>query len=459
MAGLCWCAIGFAVMSLAPAEGAPGPVSLGAAARVGESARTVVTLRAEGTFLEEVPQGGSEKAQPPRPRRLKVETRTEFSERVLAIDAGGRAQRVARWVSQAASALNGEIRTRATAIRPEVALLIAERRGESVVVFSPAGPLTRAELEVVEVVGDPLALAGVLPERPVAVGDQWRVGSDAARGLSGYDALAANTLDASLEALDAASALIRLRGDIRGAVLGGTGTIGCDGTLRLDRAAGQITRLELTRRERRKAGPVEEGLDITSTLTVERQSIPAPAELADAVVAALPRDDVPARELLVLIAPESRYSLTHDRDWHLYWDDPRLTVLKRLDHGEVVAQCNVNVGPKVPPGKHQDVEQFRDDVRRALGARFVQFIGAGTVDGDPAGGFRYKVAVEGKQGDVGIRWDYYLIAGPEGDQVLATFTHALAQDAAFGDQDLRLIASFRWGGPTAGAPAPAAAAP
>ena len=216
--------------------------------------------------------------------------------------------------------------------------------------------------------------------------------------------------------------------------------------------SGQIVRLDVTRHETRKAGPVEEGLDITSTLTVERKAIATPAELADQVIAALPRDRDPERELLILMAPDGKYTLKHDRDWHIYWDDSRLTVLKRLDHGEVVAQCNLNVGPKVPPGKHQHPDQFRDDVRRALGARFDQFVGVGEVDGDPAGGFRYKVAVQGRQGDVGILWDYYLIASPDGDQLLATFTHAVAQESAFGGQDVRLVASFRW---TVPAPDPA----
>jgi hypothetical protein len=347
---------------------------------------------------------------------------------------------------QAASALNGEIRTRATAIRPEVALLVADRRGEAVVVFSPSGPLTRSELELVEGVGDPLALSGLLPDRPVAVGDRWTVGRDAARGLSGYDALAANALEATLESRDGDAAAIRLKGTIRGAALGGEGTIDCDGTLTLDPASGQVRRLVLNRRETRKPGPVEEGLDIKSTLTVERQPIATPAELGDSIIAALPRDRDPARELLILIAPDGKYTLKHERDWHIYWDDNRLTVLKRLDQGEVVAQCNLNVGPKVPRGKHQDPEQFRDDVRRALDSRFVQFVGVGEVEGDPAGGFRYKVAVQGRQGDVGILWDYYLVASPDGDQLLATFTHAAAQARAFGDQDLRMIGSLRWTG-------------
>jgi hypothetical protein len=323
---------------------------------------------------------------------------------------------------------------------------VAERRDEAVVVFSPGGPLTRSELELVEGVGDPLALVGLLPDRPVAVGDRWTVGRDAARGLSGYDALAANALEATLETIDAAAAEIRLKGEVRGAVLGGEGSITCEGTLTFDRAAGQVTRLALTRHETRKAGPVEEGLDIKSTLTVERRPIATPAALADPIIAALPRDRDPARELLILIAPDGKYTLRHDRDWHIYWDDNRLTVLKRLDRGEVVAQCNLNVGPKVTRGKHQDPEQFRDDVRRALDSRFVQFVGVGEVEGDPAGGYRYKVAVQGRQGDVGILWDYYLIASPDGDQLLATFTHAAAQARAFGDQDLRIIGSLRWTG-------------
>jgi hypothetical protein len=447
-------ALALAILGLGPGAAAQEAVALRAAARVGESARVVVALRAEGKFLEEVAQGAAENAQPPRVRKIKVETRTEFAERVLAADAEGRIERAARWVFQASSALNGEIRTRATAIRPEVALLVAERRGEVVVVFSPGGPLTRSELEVVEAVGDPLALAGLLPVQPVNVGDHWRVGGDAARGLSGYDALAANALEASVESLDAAEAVLRIKGEVRGAALGGAGTIACDGTVRFNRVAGQITRLDVTRHETRKAGPVEEGLDISSTLSVERRAVATPAELGDAVVAALPTDRDPQRELLVLIAPDGRYVLQHDRDWHIYWDDSRLTVLKRLDHGEVVAQCNLNAGPKVPAGKHQDPDQFRDDVKRALGERFVRFVGVGEVDGDPAGGFRYKLAVQGRQGEVGILWDYYLIASPDGDQLLATFTHALAQGAGFGDQDLRLVASFRWTTPPAVDPKP-----
>ena len=61
-----------------------------------------------------------------------------------------------------------------------------------------------------------------------------------------------------------------------------------------------------------------------------------------------------------------------------------------------------------------------------------------------AGGFRYKVTIEGRQGDAGVLWHYYLIASPTGEQLIATFTLGLAQQAQFADSDLRMIGALEW---------------
>ena len=45
----------------------------------------------------------------------------------------------------------------------------------------------------------PLALGGLLPDGAVAVGARWKVGEAAARSLTGYDTLASNGLEATLE--------------------------------------------------------------------------------------------------------------------------------------------------------------------------------------------------------------------------------------------------------------------
>ena len=336
-------------------------------------------------------------------------------------------------------------------MRPGLSLLVVEQdtaKG-AVVVVSPAGPMTRSELELVQGLGDPLALADFLPRESVAKGKSWKLPESAVVALTGYDALKSSTMEATLEQLDEAAARVRLKGEVQGSALGGAGTMTCEGFLNFDHKAGLVDRLEVNRVESRQPGPVEAGLDVKSTLKVLRRRARLVPELDDAAIANLTLDTTPRRQLLQLISPDGKYNLLHDRQWHTYWDDPKLIVLKRLDKGKVVAQCNLAAGPSAGKGRHQDLAQFRDDLRSSLKQRFVQFLGAGEVDGDPAGGFRYKVGVQGREGELGVFWEYYLVASPAGDQLLATFTLAQDDVAAFGTQDLEIIGSLQWYSPPA----------
>lgn len=433
-----------ALLAMVVWEGAEGPLTLREAARTDQATRVEATLKADGLFRPAAAPG-VKADEAPKPLALKVETQLEFLERVVRLGPGGRPARAVRRVSRAASAINGEIRPASAVLRPEVAVLAAEPGPDGVVVTSPGGPLTRAELELVQGPADPLELDGLLPSKPVSVGDRWKVADPSARALCDYDTLASNTLEATLASADDASAIVNLRGEVRGSVLGGAGSVALSGSYTFDRKAARVSKLVLERAEVRSPGPVEAGLDVKSTLTVSRQTAEVPVELMDEVVARLELDRADAgRTLLRLVPPGGRYTLLHDRAWHTYWDDSRLTVLKRVERGEVVAQCNLAAGPSAGKGRHQDPGQFRDDLKRALGPRFVQFLGAGEVEGDPAGHFRYKIGVQGRQGDLGVVWYYYLIASPDGDQVVGTFTLADTQTRSFGAEDERLIGTFRW---------------
>jgi hypothetical protein len=420
-------------------------VTLREVARVGDLSHATIELKASGMYKPAVPPGAPAAS----PLALKVETRLEFDDRVAAIARDGSPRQAVRQVTRAGATINGEIRPSSSSLRPEMTTLVAERKDGAVTVFSAGGPLTRSELELVQGPGDPLALADLLPPSPVAVGEHWTIGADAARSLSGYDALAANTLEATLEAATEEKATIRLLGSIRGAALGGEGSMACEGSFTFDRAANRIANLSLRRAETRAPGPIEAGLDVKSTLDVAIVAAPGGGVLADDGVVERALAPTPGRDLLQFNAPDGKYSLLHDRNWHLYWDDPRQVVLKRLDRGELVAQANLMAGPDAGKGRHQDPEQFREDVRKALGPRFESIVGQGEVGGVAAGHYRYKVSARGKQGDAVILWHYYLIASPAGQQIIATFTLGQAQEKAFGDQDLLLIGSLEWKMPAA----------
>ena len=309
----------------------------------------------------------------PKPLALEIQSRLIYAERLLqskeaegARSAGKESHaKAVRWVTQAASAINGEIRPTSGVLRSELCLLVAERTADGrVVVVSPAGPMTRSELELVQGLGDPLVLVDLLPPRAVSKGESWKLPSSAVFALTDYDTLKSSTLEATLEHVDSSSARLHLKGEVQGSALGGAGTITCEGFATFDRRGGLIDHLELNRTERAPAG--------TDRGRPGGQKHPqggAPAcglapELADKALTNVPLDTSPPRQLLQLIAPEGKYNLLHDRRWHTFWDDPRVVVLKLFDRGRVVAHCNLTMGPSVAKGKHQDPVQFRNDIKR-----------------------------------------------------------------------------------------------
>ena len=443
------CVVATAVLAAEPAA-SPETAVLRETVRPGDTTAVLIELTAEGTVRTQEPAAGEKARDIP----LKVNHRFDFVDRLQRVSEEGFPQRIVRLVRQAAVAVNVTARPTATEIRPAVSTIVAVRRGDRVESFSPGGPLTRKELDLIETPADPLLLAGLLVEKAVGVGDIWPVRSEVAKLLTQYDALASNTLKAKVESLDADSARIRIAGEVRGAENGAEGVVTIEGRCVFDRKVGRISQLNLTRKESRKLGPVSPAMEMKGTVTLERRAIEPPPELSDKVLAALPTDEGPERFLLRLVPPNAPYTLLHDRGWHLFWDDERQVVLKRLDGGETVAQCNLNVGPNAGRGRHQDPTQFRAEIKQALGARFVTFLADGETDGTADGEFRYRIVAQGKQKDLDVVWIYDLLASGEGDQILAAFTLTAERFKADPAIDSAMLGTLEWtkAAPAASAP-------
>jgi hypothetical protein len=220
--------------------------------RLGPEATTAarIDLKASGLYRPPLPPDSTgPDVKMPKPLDVEIETRVVYRERLLP----GPARRSARLVRQAASAINGEIRPTARQLRPELALLIASRRevDGSVVVVSPSGSLTRGELELVEALGDTLCLADLLPEKPVKKGDAWTIRKTALWAITGYDAVATNNLQGTVESISDDAVSMTIKGDVKGSFLAAEGTMTCDGRLVFDRRAGLVTGLDQDRTGRR----------------------------------------------------------------------------------------------------------------------------------------------------------------------------------------------------------------
>src|SRR5436305_1556599 len=105
-------------------------------------------------------------------------------------------------------------------LRPGRRLVVAQRHQDVPLVYSPAGPLFREELELTSEHFDTLHLTGLLPGRAVSVGDTWKVANGVAQALCGFEGLTEQDLTCKLEQADGRTARVSVRGTAGGIDVG-----------------------------------------------------------------------------------------------------------------------------------------------------------------------------------------------------------------------------------------------
>ncbi len=419
----------------------------------GRVVRGTHEMQADGTFFLDPPADAAKsgKTDNLKPETLKISAKTKLvaQDRWRLGDPGGTAApnslTTLRFVESAETEVGGEIRPAITKVRGERRRVIVDLEDELPRSVSIDGPLTRSELEALTAPADASSLWTLLPKREVEKGERYELDRIAARCLSLYDSLATNALVGEVRELTEESVLIVISGEVRGAVLGAEGVMKIKGELRFDRNTGLVTSLTIERKENRRPGAVEAGLDIESRITIRREVVKDVTTELAGDPKNWPGSVTSAMAKLEWYDPTSTIRLEHDRDWHVTWTDTEESVLKRVDRGgAVIAQCNVKRAPRVAAGHHQDTAQFLQDVREALGGQFRQVFGEGELTRPPGQGYGYKLAVQGVVQDLPVVWYYYLFASPQGDQYVATVTTTQAETEGGGKPGLALAESLRW---------------
>src|SRR5437764_637995 len=110
-----------------------------------------------------------------------------FRERILEAKEKSLPEKVARHYGMAKSSVTVDGSTNGRAIRDDRRLIVAQRHKDQFLAYSPAGPMTHEELDVVSEHFDTLALSGVLPREAVSIGDTWKLGNDVAQALCQFE--------------------------------------------------------------------------------------------------------------------------------------------------------------------------------------------------------------------------------------------------------------------------------
>jgi len=315
-----------------------------------------------------------------------------------------------------------------------------ERAGAVLVDFdSPQGPLTRDELELIDLPGNSAVIHALLPREMVAPGDSWRHDDLTLARLLNLDRVTESDVSSTWRSLEDGIARLELSGTVRGSVKGAATVIQLRGKYQFELESGCIIWLAMSFRENRSIGDLAPGLEVAARLRmVVDPRVEAPL-LGDAELAG----DASSAHLLEYSSPTQGYQLLLDRRWHLIRDDGQTAVLRFYDAETRLAQCNLSRLPDLPAGKHLELTRFQDDIRRALGEKLGAFQQV-TQTTSPDGLRSLRVVASGAVSDVAIQWVYYHLSDDLGRR--ASFVCALEEKhlEKLAGVDAAIAASFRF---------------
>jgi hypothetical protein len=373
--------------------------------------------------------------------KLNVDGNFKYLERRLSgIGREAEALRSARYYDEVSAKIVVNNQTSFGHLRDRLRLVAAQGRQDGVELYSPAGLMTRDEVDLLKIPGDSLAALALLPPGAVEVGDDWKPGHWVNQSLTGLEAVIKSELTCTLKSADDRQATVSFEGEIEGAISGAATTITLNGTYVFDLKEQHLKRLEMTQKEKASVSAVRPGLDVTAKVVMTRTPAAKEGELPESAVAGIP-EAPSAGQLLLSFESPANVRFLYDRGWHVFHKD--VAVLRYVDQGSLIAQCNVSPVPSTAPGRHTPKHQFQADIRAQLGDNLKKIGQTEELTGQ-GGNYLYRVVAIGEVNGTPMHWIYYLCAGPSGRQVSFAFVVETELIERLGDRDREIVKSLEF---------------
>jgi hypothetical protein len=377
--------------------------------------------------------------------RMKMSVAASFlyEEKLLGVTGtGGGPMRSIRYYRQASGAIQSGDHEYKPALRDERRLIAIHVDGPKVTLFSPQGPLTADELELTDVLANSLVLDRLLPEGPVAAGAQWEHSDELVAAVLGLDAIDSNDVKSTFIDVSEGKARFEMSGRVSGAEQGVSTEIELKGKYHFDLQTKRITWFGILVRENRAAGHVDTGFDVVARLQMRITPGGRSEHLTSEVLTGGDLEPTPELTHLSYEPPGGKWRLDHDRRWSVITEEQDQAVLRLIDDGDKLAQCNVALLPQVPDATRLALEGFQSDVIRALGENVKSVIRASQRHNE--NDYRvFQVVAEGETSGVAMHWIYYLVTDKHGRRVILAFVLEKEMLGRFDQAAEGLVATLR----------------
>jgi len=349
-----------------------------------------------------------------------VQADLQYTERFLAIKADG-TLKAARHYGVAEAKIQIKNTELKQSLRNERRLFVIQHKGEDATLYSPIGPLTREELELVDAPGSSTVLAAIIPGKKTAIGDEWKLNNQTVARLLGLEAVSEQEVVAKLTKVEDTLAIFSLDGKITGAVGGVSSEIDLHAKANFDLKKKAVTWLALEYGEKRAIGHAQPGYDATIRVRTVAEPAAGTPELANDALSKLPLEAKPEQTLIEFQAEKAGINLAHDRRWRVMVDRMDIAILRFIDRGDLIAQCNINRLAPLPKDQPLSLTAFQKSVETTLSKNSGQVLEAAQ-ETTKDGGKVLRVTVAGTASEIPIQWYYYHLTDPQNRRASVVIT-------------------------------------
>jgi hypothetical protein len=237
-------------------------------------------------------------------------------------------------------------------------------------------------------------------------------------------------------------ARIQLSGTGKGIELGAMIKVKLAGALQFDMKSKRVVAVEWNQQDERDQGPASPASTINTTITITRSAVDQPSSLSDVAIVSIPDGFEPPAPLLLIESHDlkGRFDYLAAREWQTVANGEDHTVLRLMDAGEFVAQVTITPWTTAEKGKHLSTEQFKKAMEETPGWQLEQELQASEMQAD-GGRYIYRLSTQGQLDGDKVLQNFYLVAGPDGQQVVLAFTLPPKEADRVATRELSLVSS------------------
>lgn len=296
----------------------------------GSEFRVVTNSTISGELLTPVA-----KDRPPAKIGIAGRSSIDYVERTLPVDAKDADFKSLRVYETIAFRKTAGDRTDEMTLRPAVRRLVFMKKGPHKVPFSPDGPLLWAEIDLLRTDIVVPALAGLLPDKSVTVGDTWKASDAAVEELTDLEKVEKGELTCKLDQVIVSGprkvAQVVFSGTLTGVNEDGPTRQKLAGRVQVDLAAECITFLRVDGEHFLLDADGKEAGRIAGTFELTRTRIVGHPTLAEPAVKELDLNPSPENTKLLHHTAESGVRFVHPRNWRVVRTSGRQITLDETD--------------------------------------------------------------------------------------------------------------------------------